>query len=113
MSLSITLSVEEPNSGGIWCAKDMPFYNLIQKLLLEIGLTEKGDFIINEEKKLQGFIATIEAELKKLMNEKSSSSKRKHNFVFDGKFYHLNVRLPEDALINNLLITKKLNCVST
>ncbi len=46
------------------------------------------------------------------MNEKSTSSKRKHNFIFEGKFYHLNVRLPEDALINNVLITKNLTLLA-
>ncbi len=112
MSLSITLSEEYLNSGGIWCASGMPFYTLFQKLLLEIGLTEKGNFIVDAEKKLQELIETIEIELRKLMNEKSTSSKRKHNFIFEGKFYHLNVRLPEDALINNVLITKNLTLLA-
>lgn len=66
MSLSITLSKEVPNSGGIWCASDMPFYTLFQKLLLEIGLTEKGNFIINDEKKLQDLIEKMEVELRKI-----------------------------------------------
>lgn len=112
MSLSITLSEEDPHSGGIWCASGMPFYTLFQKLLLEVDLTENGNFIINDKKKLQELIETIEIELRKLMNEKSTSSKRKHNFVFEGKFYHLNVRLPEDALINNVLITKNLTLLA-
>ena len=112
MSLSITLTEEDPNSGGIWCASDMPFYTLFQKLLLEVDLTEKGNFIVDAEKKLQELIETIEIELRKLMNEKSTSSKRKHNFIFEGKFYHLNVRLPEDALINNVLITKNLTLLA-
>ena len=112
MSLSITLSEEDPHSGGIWCASGMPFYTLFQKLLLEIGLTEKGNFIISDEKKLQELIETVEAELRILINEKSTSSKRKHNFVFEGKFYHLNVRLPEDAIINNLLITINLTLLA-
>lgn len=112
MSLSITLTEEDLNSGGIWCASGMPFYTLFQKLLLEIGLTEKGNFIVDAEKKLQELIETIEIELRKLMNEKSTSSKRKHNFIFEGKFYHLNVRLPEDALINNVLITKNLTLLA-
>ncbi len=50
MSLSITLSEEDPHSGGIWCASSMPFYTLFQKLLLEIGLTENGNFIINDKR---------------------------------------------------------------
>lgn len=112
MSLSITLTEEDPNSGGIWCASGMPFYTLFQKLLLEVDLTEKGNFIVDAEKKLQELIETIEVELRKLMNEKSTSSKRKHNFVFEDKFYHLNIRLPEDALINNLLITKNLTLLA-
>ena len=112
MSLSITLTEEDPNSGGIWCASGMPFYTLFQKLLLKIGLTEKGNFIINDKKKLQVLIETVEVEQRKLINEKSTSSKRKHNFAFEDKFYHLNIRLPEDALINNLLITKNLTLLA-
>ena len=112
MSLSITLTEEDPNSGGIWCTSDMPFYTLFQKLLLEIGLTEKGNFIISDEMKLQDLIETVEVELRKLINEKSTSSKGKHNFAFEGKFYYLNVRLPEDAIINNLLITKNLTLIA-
>lgn len=112
MSLSITLTEEVPNSGGIWCASGMPFYTLFQKLLLEVDLTEKGNFIVDAEKKLQGLIEIVEEELRILINEKSTSSKRKHNFAFEGKFYQLNVRLPEDALINNLLITKSLTMLA-
>lgn len=108
MPLSITLTEEIPHSGGIWCATDMPFYTLFQKLLLEIGLTEKGNFIFIDEKKLQDLIETVEAELKIWINEKSTSSKRKHNFVFEGKFYNLNVRLTNDAIINSLVITKNM-----
>lgn len=111
MSLSILPNGKE-SAGGIYSAKDMPFYKLCQKLLLEIGLTEKGNFIFIDKKKLEDLIETVEAELRILINKKSTSSKRKHNFVFEGKFYNLNVRLTNDAIINNLLITKNLTLLA-
>lgn len=106
MGLSITSGFKD---GGIYSAKDMPFYTLFKKVLIETELPEKGDYSLSDKEKLNKLLKRLEAELTELMKQKPTSSKQKHNFVFNDKFYNLDMKSSmSDRTINCLIIIKNM-----
>lgn len=108
MSLSI-LHRDGQSNGGIWCATDLPYYTLFKNLLKEIELFANGESIISEKEKLNKLYEKLDMELSEMMKYKVTSSKRKHNLEFEGKYYNLDMKSSiSDRTINNLLITKNM-----